>query len=100
MTRFEKEIGGSLGTYWKKSAENELAKIRSELTEGKITIDEKGIARNCIGRVLMSDQLEMLTYITDGVDEEATKAARQAEVKASLEEYKANAKSATQEELT
>ena len=48
----------------------------------------------------MSDQLEMLIYITDEVDEEATKAARQAEVRASLEEYRANAKSATQEELT
>jgi len=27
MTRFEKELSGALGAYWKKSAEKELEKI-------------------------------------------------------------------------
>jgi hypothetical protein len=39
MTRFEKELSGALGAYWKKSAEKELEKIREELGQGLITID-------------------------------------------------------------
>ena len=100
MTRFERELSGALGAYWKNSAEKELEEIRKDLAEGKITIDENGVARNCIGRVLMSDMLEKLTYVTDEVDEEATKAARDEEVTRSLAEYRRNAKPASEEELS
>lgn len=99
MTRFERELSGALGAYWKNSAEKELEEIRKDLAEGKITIDENGVARNCIGRVLMSDMLEKLTYVTDEVDEEATKAARDEEVTRSLAEYRRNAKPASEEEI-
>ena len=88
MTRFEKELSGALGAGWKASAERELEKVRKEFEEGKITVDENGVARNRIGRVLMDDMLEKLTYITDTVDEEATKAARAEEVSRSLEAYR------------
>ena len=37
MTRFEKELSGALGAYWKKSAEKELEKVREELEQGLIT---------------------------------------------------------------
>ena len=57
MTRFERELSGALGAYWKASAEKELAEIKADLENGKITIDKNGVARNCIGRVLMSDML-------------------------------------------
>lgn len=100
MTRFERELSGALGAYWKNSAEKELEEIRKDLAEGKITIDKNGVARNCIGRVLMSDMLEKLTYVTDEVDEEATKAARDEEVTRSLAEYRRNAKPANEEELS
>ena len=99
MTRFERELSGALGAYWKNSAEKELEEIRKDLAEGKISIDENGVARNCIGRVLMSDMLEKLTYVTNEVDEEATKAARDEEVTRSLAEYRKNAKPAGPEEL-
>ena len=99
MTRFEKELSGALGAYWKKSAEKELEKIREELEKGLITIDENGVARNRIGRVLMSDMLEKLTYVTDAVDTEATTKAREEEVAKTLEEYRNNARPATEEEL-
>ena len=99
MTRFERELSGALGAYWKNSAEKELEEIRKDLAEGKITIDENGVARNCIGRVLMSDMLEKLTYVTDEVDEEATKAARDEEVTRILAEYRRNAKPASEEEI-
>ena len=98
MTRFERELSGALGAYWKTSAEKELEKIREELEQGLITIDENGVARNRIGRVLMSDMLEKLTYITDAVDAEATAAARDEEVRRSLTTYRASAKPASEEE--
>ena len=99
MTRFEKELSGALGAYWKKSAEKELEKVREELEQGLITIDGSGVARNRIGRVLMSDMLEKLTYITDAVDAEATTKAREEETAKALEEYRKNARPATEEEL-
>lgn len=99
MTRFEKELSGALGAYWKQSAEKELEKVREELEQGLITIDGSGVARNRIGRVLMSDMLEKLTYITDAVDAEATTKAREEEVTRSIEEYRKNARPATEEEL-
>ena len=99
MTRFEKELSGALGAFWKNSAEEELAGIKADLENGKITIDENGVARNSIGRVLMSDMLEKLTYVTDKVSVEATMAAREDEVTRSLAEYRRNARPASAEEL-
>ena len=99
MTRFEKELSGALGAYWKKSAEKELDKVREELEKGLITIDEKGVAKNRIGRVLMSDMLEKLTYITDAVDAEATTKAREKETAKALDEYRKNVRPATEEVL-
>lgn len=99
MTRFQQEISGALGSFWKESAEKELDELRRDLANGKITIDENGIARNCIGRVLMDDQLERLAYITNKVNVEATHAAHEAEVARELEEYRRNKKPATAEEI-
>ena len=99
MTRFEREISGSLGEFWKKNAQKELDQLRSELENGKITIDRNGVARNCIGRVLMSDLLEKLTYITDKVSVEATTEAREIEVAEELAEYRRNARPYSQEQL-
>ena len=99
MTRFEKELSGALGAYWKQSAEKELEKVREELEQGLITIDGNGVARNRIGRVLMSDMLEKLTYVTDAVNPEATMTAREEENAKAIEEYRRNARPATEEEL-
>ncbi len=99
MTRFQKELSGQLGEFWRKDAEKELDKVRAELESGEITIDENGVARNCIGRVLMSDMLEKLSYITDKVNVENTKAARAEEVSRELEEYRRNYKGPSEEEL-
>ena len=99
MTKFERELSGTLGDYWKVSTEMELKQIEKDLNEGKITIDASGVARNHIGRVLMNDLLEKLAYITDEVDIEATRAARTAEVSKSLEDYRRNASPASCEEF-
>lgn len=92
MTRFEQELSGRLGDYWKRSAEKELEEIRADLEAGKITIDENGVARNCIGRALMRDMLEKLTYITNQVSIEATNEARDEENTKSIAAYKKSRK--------
>lgn len=68
MTRFQRELSGELGEFWKKEAEKQLDKVRAELAEGKISIDAEGVARNCIGRVLMDDLLEQLGISQDFPD--------------------------------
>ncbi len=98
MTRFQRELNGELGAYWKKEAEKELERMKTDLQGGKITIDENGVARNCIGRVLMSDMLEKLAMVTDKVSVEATTAARDKEVSESLAEYRKNARPVSEEE--
>ena len=98
MTRFEQELSGALGAFWKKDAEKELARVNADLEAGKITIDENGVARNCIGRVLMDDMLEKVQHLTDKVSAEATRAAREAETAAFLEEYRKNYQGPTEEE--
>ena len=88
MTRFEQEISGALGAYWKREAEKELVEIADDIANGRITIDENGVARNCIGRVLMSDMAEKVAYLTNDISVEATKEARAKEVAEELKDYK------------
>ena len=87
MTRFQRELSGELGAYWQRQAEAELAKVKADLDSGAITIDEAGVARNCIGRVLMDDLLEMVEMVTDKANRAATQAAREIEVEEALAEY-------------
>ncbi len=88
MTRFQQELSGQFGEFWLKNAQRELENIREELNNGKITIDQNGVAYNCIGRVVMSDMLEKLTYVTDRVNVEATNAAREEENTKWANEYR------------
>ena len=78
-SRFRSELDGSLGAFWQKEAEKELARVKADLDSGRITIDEDGVARNCIGRVLMADMLEKVLMVTDRASEAATTAAREAD---------------------
>lgn len=54
MTRFQQELSGALGEYWRKDALKEIEKTRKEFESGEITIDADGVARNCIGRAEMA----------------------------------------------
>ena len=99
MTRFMKELNGDLGAFWKAEAEKELARIKEDLESGRITIDENGVARNCIGRALMDDMLEKLALVTDKADRSATETARAAETAEFLEEYRRNRKPHSAEEI-
>ena len=72
-TRFQQELSGKLGAFWQKHAEEQLAQVKADLDSGEITIDEAGVARNCIGRVLMDDLLEMVEMVTDKANRAATR---------------------------
>ena len=99
MTRFQQELSGNLGPFWKREAEKELARVKADLESGLITIDGNGIARNRIGRVLMADMLEKLLLVTDKADKAATTAAREAEVSKELTAYREAKQSTSAEEL-
>ena len=99
MTRFQQELSGSLGGFWQRQANADLERVKTDLDSGEITVDDAGVARNCIGRALMDDQLEKLLLVTDKADSAATWAAREAEVQADLESYRAARKAPSAAEL-
>ena len=98
-TRFQRELRGDLGAFWQRQAEAELERVKADLDSGEITIDEAGVARNCIGRVLMDDLLEKLLLVTDKANSAATRAAREAETQVNLESYRASRKAPSIEEI-
>lgn len=99
MTRFEREIGGFLGEFWKREAEKELEIIKNDLLTGQIVIDKDGVGYNCIGRVLMADMAEKVAYVDSRLNKEATANARDIEVTKSINEYRKNCKKPSFEEL-
>ena len=72
MTRFEREISGSLGEFWKKNAEEEVRKAVAQ-AETQATVDADGAIRwESNGRYLMDDFCEKLEYAGYAFDREAT----------------------------
>jgi flavorubredoxin len=57
---FQNRLAGKLGEFWKKETLKQIENVKNDLKEGKITIDENGVARNCIGRVVMDDLAEVI----------------------------------------
>jgi hypothetical protein len=100
MTRFEKEIRGEFGAYWKTQAENEVERMKAEVAKGLITIDDDGVARNRVGRALMEDQMEILSFTNCKFSKEATRKARKDEVAKSIASYKKNARTPSFEEMS
>lgn len=88
MTRFQQELSGKLGGFWKKSAEKLIQKVKKDIEDGKIIIDNDGVARNQLGRVIMSDLAEVVSMVSDKFDEEATEAARKKETEKFLRDYR------------
>lgn len=90
MTRFEREISGQLGEYWKKDAEKEVQKAVA-MADSDATVDENGaISWKSNGSYLMDDLCEKLEYAGYPFSREATKNARQLQVAKELDEYRKN----------
>ena len=99
MTRFEREISGSLGAFWKKNAEEELKKAVAQ-AETQATVEADGAIRwNSNGRYLMDDFCEKLEYAGYAFSREATAEKREAQNAESLAEYCRNDKGLTGEAL-
>lgn len=88
MSRFEKEISGQLGEFWKKSATAEIEKLRKEHKNGEYTVDDQGVIYNCIGNIPSEDLREKLRYAGIEFDEQATAKAYDKKLKKDLEEYR------------
>lgn len=99
MTRFEREISGSLGAFWKKNAEEEVRKAVAK-AETQATVDADGAIRwDSNGRYLMDDFCEKLEYAGYAFSREATAKKREVQDAESLAEYRRNSKGLTGEAL-
>ena len=99
MTRFEREISGSLGAFWKKNAEEEVQKAVAKATSDA-TVDADGAIRwKANGSYLMDDFCEKLEYAGFPFSREATRAARDAQNAESLAAYRESRRGFTAEEI-
>lgn len=87
MSRFEKEISGQLGEFWKKSATAEIEKIRKQYEDGDYTVDASGVIYNCIGNIPSEDLREKIRYAGIEFDEKATAKAYDGKLKKDLDSY-------------
>lgn len=88
MTQFELELYGYKGNFWKKDAKKRLKAIQEDISNGNITIDENGVARNCIGRVVMSDMMDVIELASQNFNRKNTEKAREKEDWKFIKEYK------------
>lgn len=90
MTRFQKEISGQLGEYWKKDAEKRAQDYVTQANNEAVVDDAGAIRWKSNGSYLMDDFCEVLEYAGYPFSREATRVKRVTQVKAELEEYRKN----------
>ena len=101
MTRFERELSGALGAYWKSSAEKEIRKMEERQMNGEIFFGADGVVRwTSNNRVMPKDCREILSHTAyrELFSEEASRAAEDAESAAFLESYRKNYTGPSEEE--
>ena len=100
MTRFERELSGSLGAFWKKNAEQEIERMQRMADNDEIRTNMNGAAFwNSNGNYLPADAAEKLSHTDFPFSLEETAKAREAQTAAKLEAYARNAKPASAEDL-
>jgi hypothetical protein len=101
MTRFERELNGSLGSYWAENAKKEIRKMEERQINGEIFFGADGVVRwTSNNRVMPKDCREILSHTAyrDLFSEEASRAAEDAETAAFLESYRKNYTGPSEEE--
>ena len=101
MTRFEQELSGALGNYWRESANKEIRRMEERQINGEIFFGADGVVRwTSNNRVMPADCREVLAHSAyrDLFSEEASRAAEKAETAAFLENYRRNYAGPTAEE--
>ncbi len=99
MTRFEREISGSLGAFWKKNAEEEVRKAVAKADSDAAVEADGAIKWNSNEQYLMDDFCEKLEYAGYAFSRGATAEKREAQNEESLAEYRRNDKGLTGEAL-
>ena len=99
MTRFERELSGSLGAFWKKNAEQEIAKMQERADNDEIRTTISGAAFwNRNGNFLPADCAEILSHTDFPFSLEATAKAREEQTAKQLEAYRKSYKGPSEEE--
>ena len=99
MTRFQQEITGELGQWWKNHAEKEAERAVREADELAIVGSNGAIRWKSNGSYLMDDFCEMLEYAGYQFSRKATAEARNLQVKKVLREYELQYTGPNAEEL-
>ena len=99
MTRFQQEIIGELGQYWKDQAEKEVKRAVRKADELAIVDSNGAIRWKNNGSYLMDDFCEMLEYAGYQFSRKATAKARNLQVKKVLREYELQYTGPNTEEL-
>ena len=99
MTRFQQEITGELGQWWKNHAEKEVERAIREADELAIVDSNGAIRWKNNGSYLMDDFCEMLEYAGYQFSRKATAEARNIQVKKCLKDYRMNYNGTSAEEL-
>ena len=98
MTRFEQELSGALGAFWKKHAEEEIEKMQARADNDEIRTNMNGAAFwNSNGRYIPADCAEILSHTDFPFSIEATTKAREAQVAQQLEAYRQNHRTSAEE---
>ena len=91
MTRFERELKGDCGAFWKAEAEKQIAKMQERADNYEIRTNMNGAAFwNSNGNYLPTDAAEVLSYTDFPFSLEETAKARDAQTAAFLENYQKN----------
>ena len=101
MTRFERELNGSLGSFWAENAKKEIRKMEERQINGEIFFGADGVVRwTSNNRVMPRDCREILSHTVyrDLFNEDASRAAEEAETTAFLEAYRKSCKGPGEEE--
>ena len=99
MTRFQRELSGSLGEFWRQNALKEIAKMQERADNDEIrTNTEGGAFWNKSGNYLPADCAEILSYTDFPFSLEATARAREAQTAMQLEAYRRSYKGPSEEE--
>ena len=101
MTRFARELNGSLGAYWAENAKKEIRKMEERQINGEIFFGADGVVRwTSNNRVMLKDCREILSHTVyrDLYSEDASRAAEEAETAAFLESYRKSYKGPSEEE--
>lgn len=99
MTRFEMEITGRFGEFWKKRATEEVANAVKKASEDATVEADGAIRWNSNGRYIPEDFCEKLEYAGFDFSREATRARREVQTSKSIEEYIAKQMDPTAEEI-